>query len=86
MSVDRAWLTDAVERVAWTFVQASIATGGAEAIAAAALDGEVSVLRAAAIGGIAALLSAVKAVAARRVGDPHSASTLFTASTPPSER
>ena len=84
--MDRTWLRDSIERVAWTFVQASIATGGAEAIAAAAVDGDVSVLRAAAIGGVAAALSAVKAIAARKVGDPHSASTsrlAWTADTPP---
>ena len=84
--MDQAWLRDSAERVAWTFVQASIAAVGSEALAVAAVDGEVSVLRGAAVGGLAAVLSAVKAVAAKRVGDPHSASTLFTASTPPGER
>ena len=78
--MDRDWIKDATERVAWTFVQGALGTVSAEAIA----TGDPSALRAAAIGGLAAVLSLVKAIAAKRMGDPHSAATLFTAQQPPS--
>lgn len=75
--MDRAgWLRDAGERVAWTFVQASVAAVGSEALAVGIADGDVSVIRAAGVGGLAAVLSAVKALAAKRIGDPGDASTL----------
>lgn len=75
--MDRSgWLRDAGERVAWTFVQASIAAVGSEALALGIVGGDVSVLRAAGVGGLAAVLSAVKALAAKHVGNPDDASTL----------
>lgn len=74
--MDQAWLKDSAERIVWTFVQASIAAVGSEALAVAIVDADVSVLRGAAVAGIAAVLAAVKAIAAKRIGDPDSASTL----------
>ena len=81
------WARDATERVAWTFAQAAIAAVGSEALAVAFVGGDVDVLRAAGIGGLAAVLSLVKSIAAKRVGDPNTASTLktWTAKTPPPE-
>ena len=76
MQVDLNWSRDAGERVGWTFVQAAIAAVGSETLAVGIADGNLSVLRAAAVGGLAAVLSAVKALAARKVGNPHDASTL----------
>lgn len=70
------WSKDATERVLWTFVQAAIAGVGTEALAVAAVGGDVSVLRAAAVAGLAAVLATVKALAAKRIGDPDTASTL----------
>lgn len=58
----KAWLKDAAERIVWTFIQ-----GFAGAlILAQTLDLET--LEAAALGGLMAALSAVKAVAAGRLG------------------
>lgn len=71
-----AWSKDASERIGWTFVQAAVAGVGSEALALAIVDTDVSVLRGALVAGIAAVLAAVKAIAAKRIGDPHSASTL----------
>lgn len=71
-----AWSKDAGERVGWTFVQAAVAGVGSEALALAIVDADVSVLRGALVAGIAAVLAAVKAIAARRIGDRDSASTL----------
>ena len=45
MQVDRNWSRDAAERIGWTFVQASIAAVGSEALAVGIADGDVSVLR-----------------------------------------
>jgi len=74
--MDRVWLADAAERIGWTFVQASIAAVGSEALAVGLAGGDVNVLRAAGVGGLAAVLSLLKAVAARHVGDPDTAATL----------
>ena len=79
MTLDRDWLKDATERVGWTFLQGALATGSLEQLA----TGDLDAWRAAAVGGIAAVLSLIKAIAARRVGDVHSAATLFTAQRPP---
>lgn len=73
--MDREWMADAGERVGWTFAQAAIAAGGSEALAVGIVDADGSVLRGALVGGLAAVLSAVKTIAAKRVGNPHDAST-----------
>ena len=74
---------DMAERAIWTAVQGALGTASVEALA----SGDLSAWRAAAIGGLASVLSMAKSVAARRVGDPDSASTLktWTAKTPPPE-
>lgn len=69
--MDQVWLRDATERVAWTFVQGALAAVPVEALA----TGDVTVLTAAATGGVAAVLSLLKTIAAKKVGDPHSAAT-----------
>ena len=80
MTVDWTWIKDAAERVAWTFLQGALATGSLEQLA----TGDLDAWRAAAVGGVAAVLSLLKAIAARRMGDPNSAATLkFTAQRPP---
>lgn len=62
------YLKDLAERCAWTFVQAFLGaytiTGGRKAVESAA------------IAGVAAVLSVVKSVAAKRIGDHDSASTV----------
>lgn len=73
--MDRQWWEDARERIVWTFVQAAIAGVGSEALATGVIDGDVSVLRGALVGGIAAVLATVKSIAAKKIGDPHDAST-----------
>ena len=79
MTLDRDWIKDAAERVGWTFLQGALATGSLEQLA----TGDLDAWRAAAVGGVAAVLALVKAIAARRVGDVHSAATLSTAKQPP---
>lgn len=72
----RHYLRDLLERVVATFCQGALGAVGVDALAAAAASGPVDVdpLRAALVGGVAALLSLIKGWAARRVGDPDSAS------------
>lgn len=78
--MDWEWAKDAAERVGWTFLQGALATGSLEQLA----TGDLDAWRAASVGGVAAVLALVKAIAARRVGDRHSAATLkFTAQQPP---
>lgn len=77
--MDWTWVKDAAERVGWTFLQGSLATGSLEQLA----TGDLDAWRAASVGGIAAVLALLKAIAARRMGDHHSAATLFTAKQPP---
>ena len=62
---------DLAERVFWTFVQAFLAPLTISAI----LSGDPQVLRAGLVGGGAAVLSALKGVAASKVGTPGTAST-----------
>jgi len=64
----KRWLIDALERVVVTFAQAFLAI----IVAAPMLD--MSTMKAAAVAGIAAGLSALKAIVAKGVGDPESAS------------
>lgn len=59
-----SWRRDAVERTVWTALQAALATVTVESLG----------LPAWAVAPVAALLAAVKAVVARRVGDPRTAS------------
>lgn len=67
MKTKRYW-ADLGERAAWTFLQAALAvftvTGGK--------DG----MKAAAIAGVAAVLSMLKSLAASKIGNPDSASTV----------
>jgi hypothetical protein len=82
--LDKPWVRDTVERVAWTFVQGAIGAVPVQQI----VSGDIDALTSAAVGGAAAVLALVKAIAATKVGDPNSASTLttFTASQPPENR
>lgn len=68
----KPFLIDALERVVATFLQAFF---GVCALAAASPI-DVSTLHAAAGGGAAAALAAVKALFARQLGDPDTASVL----------
>lgn len=69
------WAKDSAERVGWTFVEAAVGGVGGEALAVAVIGGDVSVLRASAVAGLTAVLSWVKTLAARKVGDPANGST-----------
>lgn len=64
------YLRDLAERVAATFVQGALAVGGYEVI----VTGDIDALRAAWVGGAAAVLSLVKGLAAKRLGHPETAS------------
>ena len=64
----KRWAIDALERVLATFAQAFLAI----IVAAPILD--MSTWKAAAVSGIAAAMSALKALVAKGVGDPESAS------------
>lgn len=64
----KAWFHDTAERTLATFLQGFLAL----VIAAGALD--LSVLEAAATGGLMACLAVVKAAVATQVGDPGTAS------------
>jgi hypothetical protein len=68
----RAWVRDTAERVAWTFVQGAVGAVPVQQLA----TGDIDALTSAAVGGAAAVLALVKAIAARKVGDPQTASTL----------
>ena len=68
----RPWVRDTAERVAWTFTQGALSAVAVESLAA----GNPSAWTAALVGGAAAVLSLLKAVAARHVGDPDTAATL----------
>jgi len=68
----RPWVRDTIERVAWTFTQGALGTVAIESLAA----GNPSAWTAALVGGIAAVLSLLKAVAARHIGYPDTAATL----------
>lgn len=62
------YFKDLLERCAWTFVQAFLG--------AYAVTGGRKAAESAAIAGVAAVLSVVKGVAAKRIGDSDSASTV----------
>ena len=64
----KRWLIDAFERVVATFAQAFLAI----IVAAPILD--MSTWKAAAVSGIAAAMSVLKALIAKGTGDPESAS------------
>lgn len=66
------YVRDLLERAAWTAIQGALAAGGIEQLAA----GNVDAMHAAVVGAIAAVLSMIKSIAARRVGDSDSAATL----------
>lgn len=68
--MNRRLFLDIVERVGWTFLQGATST----LILADFL--EVDAWKAAAVGGLAAVLAFVKGLAASRVGSPLSAATL----------
>lgn len=59
-----SWRRDALERTAWTALQAALATVTVEGLG----------LPTWAVAPVAALLAALKTVVARRVGDPGTAS------------
>lgn len=68
----KKWFADMAERAGWTFVQAALAAAPFEVLA----SGEPAAWRVALVGGVAATLSFLKSVAAKRLGgDPESAST-----------
>jgi hypothetical protein len=67
--LNRPWVRDTAERVAWTFVQGAIGAVPVQQLA----TGDIDALTSAAVGGAAAVLSLVKAIAARKVGDPDTA-------------
>jgi hypothetical protein len=80
--MNRRWIADAAERAGWTFVQGALAVVPVELLA----TGDPTARNAALVGGIAAVLSLLKSVAATKVGDPGSASTskqVWTAAAPP---
>jgi hypothetical protein len=82
--MDKLWLRDTLERALWTFVQGALAVVPVELLA----SGDLTAANAAFVGGVAAVLSLVKSVAATKIGDPHSASTsgqVWTASGPDSQ-
>jgi len=66
------WYIDALERVAWTFVETFTAT----LLLAGMLD--MSTIKAAGLAGVASALAVIKAVAARHVGEGGTAATLPT--------
>jgi len=68
----RPWVRDTAERVAWTFTQGALSAVAVESLAV----GDPSAWTAALVGGIAAVLSLLKAVAARHIGYPDTAATL----------
>jgi hypothetical protein len=70
--LDRPWVRDTAERVAWTFAQGALGAVPIQQLATGNIDAWV----AAASGGAAAVLALVKAIGAKKVGDPQSASTL----------
>jgi hypothetical protein len=70
VKLTRAWLIDAAERIAATFVEAFMAI----IIAAGTTSVNMSTVKAAAVAGFTAVLSFVKTLAASRVSDPQSAS------------
>lgn len=76
-------MRDNAERVGRTFIQGALGAVPAEALA----TGDVTMLPAAELGDTAAVLSLVKAIAARHVGDPQTASALrgFTSSQLPGQ-
>jgi hypothetical protein len=67
--LDKPWVRDTAERVTWTFVQGAIGAVPVQQI----VSGDIDALTSAAVGGAAAVLSLLKAVAARKVGDPDTA-------------
>jgi hypothetical protein len=67
-SVSKQYFKDLGERCAWTFVQAFLATY--------AVTGGRKAAESAAVAGVAAVLAVIKGVAAKKVGDPNSASTV----------
>lgn len=68
--MNRRLILDILERVGWTFIQGATST--------LILSGflEVDAWKAAAVGGVAAVLAFVKGLAASKVGSPISAATL----------
>lgn len=80
---DRPWVRDTAERVVWTFAQGALGAVPIQQLATGDIDAWV----AAASGGAAAVLALIKAIGAKKVGDPNTASTLktWTATTLPQE-
>jgi hypothetical protein len=77
--MNKAWLIDAAERIASTFLEAFLAI-----VVAAGVDTiNVSTLRAALVAGLTAVLSFLKTLAASRVGKPTSASLVPSVGPPP---
>ena len=66
--MDKKYWKDLGERAVWTFVQA--------ALAVYTVSGGKDALKAAGIAGLAAVLSMVKSLAAHKIGNPESASTV----------
>lgn len=62
---------DIIERMAWTFVQAFLASEGLSRIVGG--EFELAALQAAALAGVAAVLSLIKGLAATKVGQPDAA-------------
>lgn len=72
-----AYARDLIERIVATFAQGALAAVSLDALADWTVPGgdvSVDVARAAAVGGVAAVLSALKGLTARRAGDRESAS------------
>jgi hypothetical protein len=68
----RQYVRDLIERTVATFLQGALGSVALDVLA----SGDPDALRAAAIGGVAALLAVVKGWAARTVGDSSSAALL----------
>jgi hypothetical protein len=71
----RSYIIDLAERVVWTFLQAFLGALIAGGVFDVAGVRDVSAWEAAALGGVAAVLSLLKGIAAKFIGQPDSAST-----------
>ena len=67
------FIRDLLERVVWTFIQSFL---GVLAVDQALLDGDLGAVKVAAAAGAAAVASVIKGVAASRLGDKGTASTV----------
>jgi Putative lactococcus lactis phage r1t holin len=75
-AMNKRYVLDLLERVAWTFLQAFLAQLVASGFFSVDNVTDLSILQKAGIAGIAAVLSFVKGLVARQIGSPYTAATL----------